>query len=619
MLRRQLIAALVGVAMLSATPALAGDDYNASGSGWGHQVGMSQYGAQALAIEGRTAAQITSYYYPGTVVGQAVTRLGGGHWLLQENDRPVWIGLLEDRTSFSLRGRGTQALNLILNGATVGTADPGVTVQFSVVAPGMCQFFVGGSPTGDGGPCSATVTWAWEGSQGGIEVLDLAASRNKFTRGVLQIRPRPGFDQFHVVLTTGLENYLLGISEVPASWRTEALRAQVLAARSYAVSRLLARGPAGALSNARKDDCWCNLKATTVDQNYIGLAAEHPNWVQAVVDTAGGVIVYPPSTGSGIIAAFYSSSSGGHTDSDVDGFGGGGSPLPYTPGVPDPWSLHPPAKNPYASWDKPFTGAGIAPALGLATVTRIRVTARNNSGTVKTVTIDGTLPGGAAATVTRTGTQFKVLVGMRSTTFSIDCAPGVITTAAVPALAYTDVGLANPHFEDIGCIASLGVTSGTSASTFSPWDGVPRWQMAIFLVRTAQVLGVPLPSGASTGMTDLGGLSPTAVESINRLIRLGISSGTSATTFDPHSPVTRWQMAIFLVRLYQAAGKVAPAAGDQGFGDLGGLALSAVTAINQLAALGVTSGTAPAIFGPHAGVQRAQMATFLTRLIELAA
>ena len=75
-------------------------------------------------------------------------------------------------------------------------------------------------------------------------------------------------------------------------------------------------------------------------------------------------------------------------------------------------------------------------------------------------------------------------------------------------------------------------------------------------------------------------------------------------------------MALFLTRLYTAAGAGLPAGGS-GFSDLAGLSPEAVTAINQLSALGISTGTGGGNFSPTNVVTREQMASFLARLIRL--
>jgi hypothetical protein len=97
---------------------------------------------------------------------------------------------------------------------------------------------------------------------------------------------------------------------------------------------------------------------------------------------------------------------------------------------------------------------------------------------------------------------------------------------------------------------------------------------------------------------------------------LGITSGTTPTTFAPNDTVSRWQMAHFLTRLFGVAGGAVPS-GTATFGDLAGLSPDTVLAIGQLADLGITTGVAAGAYGPNQVVTREQMATFLTRLIRL--
>jgi hypothetical protein len=140
--------------------------------------------------------------------------------------------------------------------------------------------------------------------------------------------------------------------------------------------------------------------------------------------------------------------------------------------------------------------------------------------------------------------------------------------------------------------------------------------MAVFLVRTASALGVVVPAPVPQGFGDLGGLGQQAVDAINQVKQLGITAGTSPTTYGPHDGVPRWQMALLLTRLYTAVGASLPAAGS-GFSDLAGLSPEAVTAINQLAALQISTGTGGGNFAPATIVTREQMASFLARLIRL--
>ena len=122
------------------------------------------------------------------------------------------------------------------------------------------------------------------------------------------------------------------------------------------------------------------------------------------------------------------------------------------------------------------------------------------------------------------------------------------------------------------------------------------------------------PSG---GFTDIGGLDITTQTAINCLKALGVSQGTTATTYTPNGIVTRWQMALFLVRQAADHGIVIPAATSQGYADIGGLPQATQDAINQVTQLGIAKGTSTATFSPNDVVTRWQMALFLRRLAGL--
>jgi hypothetical protein len=191
--------------------------------------------------------------------------------------------------------------------------------------------------------------------------------------------------------------------------------------------------------------------------------------------------------------------------------------------------------------------------------------------------------------------------------------------ATIPSAGFTDLaGLSTETVESVNCIAFYDITKGTSATTYGPTANVTRWQMALFLTRQATAHGVTLPDPpVSAGYTDLTGLSADAVKAINQLAELGITKGTSATTYSPNNNVTRWQMALFLARLVTAAGvTLADPPADAGFTDLAGLSADAVKAINQLAAVSISKGTSATTFSPGEVVLRWQMALFLARTLQ---
>lgn len=127
----------------------------------------------------------------------------------------------------------------------------------------------------------------------------------------------------------GIDDYLLGIQEVPLSWPIEALKAQVVAARTY-LAWTLERGRAGAGSTYGFDIC-----ASSACQVYGGLDQVETDvgaqWLEAVESTAGEILVYDGAPAF----AMYSSTTGGRTRNYEDVYAGR-QPIPYLKAVPSP-------------------------------------------------------------------------------------------------------------------------------------------------------------------------------------------------------------------------------------------------------------------------------------------
>ena len=134
-----------------------------------------------------------------------------------------------------------------------------------------------------------------------------------------------------------------------------------------------------------------------------------------------------------------------------------------------------------------------------------------------------------------------------------DCPPETV----VP---FEDVAADSVHRSSIVCLYALGVTVGTSPSTYSPDQHLTRAQVATMLVRIWQASGRECPSDTDMPFEDV------AADSVHRssivcLYALGITAGTSPTTYSPHDYLTRAQAATFITRLYDAAKLHDPQAG----------------------------------------------------------
>lgn len=173
----------------------------------------------------------------------------------------------------------------------------------------------------------------------------------------------------------------------------------------------------------------------------------------------------------------------------------------------------------------------------------------------------------------------------------------------------------------INCLAYYGITLGTTPTHFSPSEPISRWQMALFLTRAAGPAGIALPEPADQGFLDLD-TKQSIQDAINQIAAIGITKGTSATTFHPHAPMDRRQMALFLYRFLLLstrgpggadAAQVTP--DDTVFEDLAGQPAPVVSAIGAMYEMGVTLGKTATTYAPNALVTRAQMALFMTRAL----
>ena len=103
----------------------------------------------------------------------------------------------------------------------------------------------------------------------------------------------------------------------------------------------------------------------------------------------------------------------------------------------------------------------------------------------------------------------------------------------------------------IACIYALGITTGTSTTTYSPEADVTRAQMASFLARLYKAITGTDAEIVATPFTDVAATDSTR-DDIARIYGLGVTTGTSDTSYSPADNVTRAQMASFLARLYKA-------------------------------------------------------------------
>ena len=156
------------------------------------------------------------------------------------------------------------------------------------------------------------------------------------------------------------DEYLYGLGEVPSSWSKEALKAQTVAARSYAIYKML-NNP----NSTTVDDCQCQIYTTSTHQVFSGFNKEvssyGASWVAAVNETVSGNTGKVVTANGSVISTYYSSSTGGRSQAAHEVWGG--SPVSYLLGSDDRWSLNANTGNPNISWTVTIDQATLAARL----------------------------------------------------------------------------------------------------------------------------------------------------------------------------------------------------------------------------------------------------------------
>ena len=417
------VAALVAT-LLPAGAAWAARSFTFYGSGFGHGLGMSQWGAYGLAQQGWSHAEILTHFFQSTKIAKAT-----------HVPATLRIGLTQNRSKIRLEaqaGRVSLRVGDPKNGPLVGEIPRGTT--WKVVAAGSSYHVIdanGHQVGGDRGGPSRNLYATYAGAR-----VRVPEGGGTYARGHLEFNLygcANGSCVERLVLPIAVQDYLYGLSEVPSSWPMQALEAQAIAARSYAFVK--------ARYGQHRSPCNCALYDTSVDQVYAGWAKEAgldgDRWVRAVDRTNARVVDY----GGSIVEAFYASSSGGFTENNENVWGG--TPIPWLRGVCDPGDYT--SANPQRVWQLTFDATGLTrrlrPYTGrIGTVQGFGAAQRGVSGRILTIQVNGS--SGAAPI---SGTQLRAALGLpddrvwinsdknvtgaiRTKYDHLMCAPGLPTT-----------------------------------------------------------------------------------------------------------------------------------------------------------------------------------------------
>ncbi|HEY2813937.1 MAG TPA: SpoIID/LytB domain-containing protein [Acidimicrobiales bacterium] len=515
------------------------------GKGFGHGVGLAQWGAKYMADAGASHESILGTFYPGTTlatVGDQTVRVsvftspngqstltfpnGGEIRSAPDGDQaagfPVSVGpggsvIVSYDGAYHVTGGVTAqaASEPVVWQSPQGAEQTPSCVLPGITCPPPTTGGGGGSPPPGGGciVCTTTVPqpattpppqtpqppgttttpptdttpppppasntsstplWAVpaDGATTGV------AERGRHYRGMIEATADGG--PLRLVNQLDVESYLRGMGEVPSSWPLEAIAAQTVAARTYALRAMSFSG---------------ELCDYDLCQVYIGADRETAGQNAAVDATTGQVVTY----GGALASTVYSADAGGITATTLEGFGSPDGAYPYLTVVryntPDP-----------LPWRTEVSLTDIASRFGYqGTVSNVVVSQPGPSGRALQVTIDG-----SSGPAVVDGRQFASHLGLRSTLFqptigtdnnpppppadggAIQALPDDAATIRQAALSGQTVAAQNTA--DISGMRDWGnsllsLARSTHAATTDLLDRPATW-IALLLVALATALGI---------------------------------------------------------------------------------------------------------------------------------
>ncbi|HEV2723398.1 MAG TPA: SpoIID/LytB domain-containing protein [Thermoleophilaceae bacterium] len=362
-MRRALATTPLLLAALTPATAHGATTHVVRGAGFGHGVGMSQYGAYGMAQKGFGFGRILAHYYRGPRLSPAPSR--PIRILLQASDPQVRFRgatrapggkALGRGTTYIARGAGGRRVSLSARGKRIGTFTAPVRVD------------------GRGAP---------------MRLLGRAINgvTSGTYRGTFELRPGAG-GGVTAVNSLPLDSYVQGVvaGEMPSSWDIDALRAQSVTARTYAMA-------------TRKPSTIFDHYPDTRSQVYRGVRGETGRSNAAVRATAGKILTYRGRPA----VTYYFSTSGGRTES-VEFSALGGPPRAWLQGVEDPYD----DISPRHRWRFRFSSSQLGARLGApGRFRRVRVLKRGRSPRIVRARVYG-----SRGSRLLTGAQIRARLGL---------------------------------------------------------------------------------------------------------------------------------------------------------------------------------------------------------------
>ncbi|MDQ4059315.1 MAG: SpoIID/LytB domain-containing protein [Actinomycetota bacterium] len=406
-----LLVVALTVALLAAPEAAFGKEVKIKGRGWGHGLGMSQYGAYGYAQHGWGARRILQHYYSGA----RVRRRAMGP--------DVRVGMLQGRSSITIRPRakapdgGRLVLKVKGNRTKIVEGAPGDRFRIKASSAGGARIFKNSNRVKRGGRTifgdlkhPLVAKYRRYGTQVATDGKSYAVGFGKIEFVSYKSSSCSVGKCLSEVAVLRMQKYLYGLGEVPASWPQETLRAQAIAGRTYAYAKVR--------SGQSRFPCFCGVYDSTLDQVFIGEAKRTGSgsywakWKRAVRTTKRRVILHHGSP----ISSLYSSSSGGHTESNSNVWG---TPqVPYLRGVNDPYDAAGGA-NPNYRWRLRMAWSTLKYRLAsgfgsFGRLKRLRIVRKGVSGRVA---VNGLKIVGSRRTLFVDGWDVRVVLGLKDSWF----------------------------------------------------------------------------------------------------------------------------------------------------------------------------------------------------------
>jgi SpoIID/LytB domain protein len=469
---------VAGLSLFGPAPAHAADgDFVFTGRGWGHGVGMSQWGAWQAAKEGVSYDRILAFYYPGTTLQQ--TADPNTELKVRLSANPPDSSVVEF-VQVDLKPSVTEA-TLIKKSAAGDETEvvPAGELMNITSVDGKIQVVTAAGPQGPFDYVELRPARTGDAPAAGRVAVQFKSTPTSTPYeyreywGAIRVQPGDEMGEVWVYNFVPLDRYVRDIGEVDLDWAMpsasgyapEAVKAQAVAARTYALAK----------NGATLTDGW-------QDQYYAGyrLEAKYPGLARAAEDTAGEILTYngkPAST-------YFSAHSGGYTTNSA-----WGSPPAYIVSQPDPWSLKAPPSSVSSAgpgWNWTYT---ISPT---SLATKVNGKLKDTStgkpfdiGLVKRVEViarDTDDPSSHARTLRLTGDKGVALVSATSLKSALGLKSTLILsiTGGEPLAKgeFYDVGTGHLYHDQIARMVTAGLMNGYNGGLFKPEGSITRWQFA---------------------------------------------------------------------------------------------------------------------------------------------